>query len=77
MVNIFLIEQVMIGISVHEAPYIKAGNKQILEKGMAFSIEPGIYIPNKFGMRIEDIVVIGVDRPEILNNFTKEIILIK
>jgi len=66
-----------IGFSVHEEPYIKAGNKQILEKGMAFSIEPGIYIPNKFGMRIEDIVVIGVDRPEILNNFTKEIILIK
>jgi len=66
-----------IGISVHEAPYIKAGNKQILERGMAFSIEPGIYIPNKFGMRIEDIVVIGVDGPEVLNNFTKEIILIK
>jgi len=66
-----------IGFSVHEQPYIKAGNKQILEKGMVFSIEPGIYIPNKFGMRIEDIVVIRVDGPEVLNNFTKEIILIK
>jgi len=66
-----------IGISVHEAPYIKAGNKQILERGMAFSIEPGIYIPNLFGMRIEDIVTIGIDGPEVLNNFTKEIILIK
>ncbi len=66
-----------IGISVHEAPYIKTGNKQILERGMAFSIEPGIYIPNKFGMRIEDIVVIGTDGPEVLNNYTKEIILIK
>jgi len=66
-----------IGFSVHEAPYIKTGNKQILERGMAFSIEPGIYIPNKFGMRIEDIVVIGADGPEVLNNFTKEIILIK
>ena len=65
-----------IGISVHEAPYIKTGNKQILEKGMAFSIEPGIYMQNKFGIRIEDIVVIGVDGSEVLNNFTKEIIVI-
>jgi len=66
-----------IGISVHEAPYIRTGNKQILEKGMAFSVEPGIYMQNKFGMRIEDIVVIGDDGPEVLNKFTKEIIVIK
>jgi Xaa-Pro aminopeptidase len=66
-----------IGISVHEAPYIKTGNKQILERGMAFSVEPGIYMQNKFGIRIEDIVVIGADGPEVLNNFTKEIIVIK
>ncbi|MBA7523027.1 putative dipeptidase PepE [subsurface metagenome] len=66
-----------IGISVHEAPYMKTGNKQILERGMAFSVEPGIYMQNKFGMRIEDIVVIGADGPEILNKFTKEMILIK
>jgi Xaa-Pro aminopeptidase len=66
-----------IGISVHEAPYIRTGNKQILEKGMAFSVEPGIYMQNKFGMRIEDIVVIGEDGPEVLNRFTKEIIVIK
>jgi len=66
-----------IGISVHEAPYIRTGNKQRLEKGMAFSVEPGIYMQNKFGMRIEDIVVIGADGPEVLNNFTKEIIVIK
>jgi len=66
-----------IGISVHEAPYIKTGNKQILERGMAFSVEPGIYMQNKFGMRIEDIVVIRADGPEVLNNFTKEIIVIK
>src|SRR5665648_3092 len=66
-----------IGISVHEAPYIRTGNKQRLEKGMVFSVEPGIYMQNKFGMRIEDIVVIGVDGPEVLNNFTKEIVVIK
>ena len=66
-----------IGITVHEAPYIRTGNKQRLEKGMAFSVEPGIYMQNKFGLRIEDIVVVGADGPEVLNNFTKEIIVIK
>jgi len=65
-----------IGISVHEAPYIRTSNKQILEKGMAFSVEPGIYMQNKFGIRIEDIVVIGTNGPEVLNHFTKEIIII-
>lgn len=47
-----------IGFSVHEAPYIKPNSDQVLEEGMAFSIEPGIYIPDKFGMRVENIVVI-------------------
>jgi len=66
-----------IGISVHEAPYIKPGNKQILERGMAFSVEPGIYLKNRFGIRIEDIVIIGDERADTLNNFSKEIIVIK
>ncbi|MCH4888473.1 aminopeptidase P family protein [Acidaminobacter sp. JC074] len=47
-----------IGFSVHEAPYIKPNNELVLEEGMAFSIEPGIYIAGKFGMRVENIVVI-------------------
>lgn len=67
-----------IGYSVHEAPYIKENNEMVLEPGMAFSIEPGIYIPGEFGMRIEDIVVIDKDgNPEILNNFSRDIIIIK
>ncbi|WP_142413985.1 M24 family metallopeptidase [Hathewaya massiliensis] len=66
-----------IGYSVHEAPYIKENNPLVLEPGMAFSIEPGIYIPGKFGMRIEDIVVIGKDgKPEILNKFTRDIVIV-
>lgn len=65
-----------IGYSVHEAPDIKGSNNRILEKGMAFSIEPGIYIPGKFGMRIEDIVVIGKDGPEIINKSSKELIIV-
>lgn len=66
-----------IGYSVHEAPYIKGGNERKLQKGMAFSIEPGIYISGKFGMRIEDIVVISEKGVEILNKAPKEVVVIK
>jgi Xaa-Pro aminopeptidase len=45
-----------IGLDVHEHPYIVAGNSEPLESGMTFSIEPGIYVAGRFGMRIEDIV---------------------
>jgi Xaa-Pro aminopeptidase len=54
-----------IGLDAHEQPYVVQGNEQIIEAGMAFSIEPGIYFPGRWGMRIEDIVVAvpgGVDR---------------
>ncbi|MGD9620799.1 MAG: M24 family metallopeptidase [Mycolicibacterium sp.] len=48
-----------IGLSVHEEPYIVAGNSLRLEEGMAFSVEPGIYFPGQWGARIEDIVIVG------------------
>ncbi|MDF1596995.1 MAG: Xaa-Pro peptidase family protein [Acidimicrobiia bacterium] len=54
-----------IGLEVHEHPYIVEGNGLLLEPGMSFSIEPGIYLPGQFGVRLEDIVVVtndGVDR---------------
>lgn len=54
-----------IGLDGHEQPYLVDGNDQVVEAGMAFSIEPGIYLPGRWGMRIEDIVVVtenGVDR---------------
>jgi Xaa-Pro aminopeptidase len=47
-----------IGLDVHEEPYILAGNDLPLEPGMAFSVEPGIYLPGRWGARIEDIVVV-------------------
>lgn len=47
-----------IGLALHEAPFIVAGDDTILEEGMTFSIEPGIYLPGQWGMRIEDIVVL-------------------
>ena len=57
-----------IGLDGHEDPYLVRGNVEPLEPGMAFSIEPGIYLPGRFGVRIEDIAVLGPDgRAEPLN----------
>ncbi|MCF8610591.1 Xaa-Pro peptidase family protein [Gordonia sp. HY285] len=57
-----------IGLSVHEEPYIVAGNDDVLREGMAFSIEPGIYVAGEWGARIEDIVVLTADGCEPLNS---------
>ncbi|WP_372997201.1 M24 family metallopeptidase [Lutispora sp.] len=65
-----------IGMAVHEAPYIKHGNKQILETGMCFSVEPGIYIPGKFGMRIEDIVMVDGDKARVFNNSNRDMVIL-
>ncbi|MCJ0892864.1 Xaa-Pro peptidase family protein [Rhodococcus sp. ARC_M5] len=56
-----------IGLSVHEEPYIVAGNDITLTEGMAFSIEPGIYFRGQWGARIEDIVVVTADGCESVN----------
>jgi Xaa-Pro aminopeptidase len=56
-----------IGVEAHEDPYIVEGNAKTLEHGNAFSIEPGIYIPGKWGMRLEDIVVANDAGPDPLN----------
>ncbi|MBF6148593.1 M24 family metallopeptidase [Nocardia nova] len=56
-----------IGLSVHEEPYIVAGNETVLRQGMAFSIEPGIYFGGEWGARIEDIVVVTEEGGEPVN----------
>ena len=56
-----------IGLEEHEDPYIVAGNALPLAPGHAFSVEPGIYLPGRFGARIEDIVVATDDGPRALN----------
>jgi len=57
-----------IGLSVHEEPYIVAGNDMPLTEGMAFSIEPGIYLPGQWGARIEDIVIVTAEGALSVNN---------
>lgn len=59
-----------IGLEVHEEPYIAPGNGLPLRKGMTFSIEPGIYLPGRFGVRIEDIVLVTDSEGKRLNNCT-------
>jgi Xaa-Pro aminopeptidase len=56
-----------IGLQVHEPPYLVAGNTQPLEEGMCFSIEPGIYLAGRFGVRLEVIVTVTADGVELLN----------
>ncbi|MBC3185573.1 aminopeptidase P family protein [Corynebacterium sp. zg-331] len=56
-----------IGLSTHEEPFLMAGNDLVLEEGMAFSIEPGIYLEGEYGARIEDIVVVTTEGCERLN----------
>jgi Xaa-Pro aminopeptidase len=64
-----------IGLEVHEDPYIVAGNQELIEPGMAFSIEPGIY-PGAHGARIEDIVVCGEQGVDRLNNGPRELVVV-
>ena len=65
-----------IGLSVHEEPYIVAGNDIPLEEGMAFSVEPGIYFPGQWGVRIEDIVVVTADGSLSVNNRPHELVVV-
>jgi Xaa-Pro aminopeptidase len=65
-----------IGLSVHEEPYIVNGNRTLLREGMAFSIEPGIYLPGYWGARIEDIVIVTADGAAPVNHRPHELIVV-
>ena len=65
-----------IGIEVHEPPDVGEMNKSAVEPGMIFSIEPGIYLPGKGGVRIEDLVLVTENGVERLNNYTRELQII-
>jgi D-alanyl-D-alanine dipeptidase len=65
-----------IGLEVHEPPWIAAGNQQALETGMTFSVEPGVYLEDKFGVRIEDIVAVTDDGVEHLNRSPRGLLVV-
>jgi Xaa-Pro aminopeptidase len=64
-----------IGIEEHEEPWITADNDDPVAAGMAFSVEPGIYIPGRYGARIEDIVVVTEDGVERVNHRPREVLV--
>jgi Xaa-Pro aminopeptidase len=65
-----------IGLEVHEHPYLVEGNQLPLEPGMTFSIEPGIYLPGRFGVRIEDIVACSETGIDELNQADRSLIVV-
>lgn len=65
-----------IGMEEHEDPYMVAGNTEPLAAGHAYSVEPGIYIPGKWGMRLEDIVVATESGPVALNRADHDLIVV-
>jgi Xaa-Pro aminopeptidase len=62
-----------IGLELHEPPYMVEGDTTVLEPGMTFSVEPGIYLEGRFGIRIEDIVAVTPDGVERLNRSTRDL----
>ncbi|WP_423799298.1 M24 family metallopeptidase [Neobacillus sp. SAB-20_R2A] len=66
-----------LGISIHEYPSIKETNQLVLQEGMVYTIEPGIYVPGVAGVRIEDDVYITADGARALTKFPKELQIIK
>lgn len=66
-----------IGLETHEEPYIMSGNTEPLEVGMTFSVEPGIYLPERHGARIEDIVVCTEDGVERLNRVDRDLAVLE
>jgi Xaa-Pro aminopeptidase len=65
-----------IGLEEHEPPYIVTGNAEPLRPGMAFSVEPGIYLEGRYGARIEDIVVCTEDGPRVLNQAPHDLLVV-
>ncbi len=65
-----------LGLDVHEYPSIVQGSDVILLPGMVFTIEPGVYLPERFGVRIEDDILVTESGAEILTQFTRELIVV-
>lgn len=65
-----------IGLDVHEPPWLREKNPEELKADMAVTVEPGIYVENRFGVRIEDSILVADGSPRVLNKFTKELVTI-
>jgi len=61
------------GVEIHETPYITSTSQTVLEEGMVFSIEPGIYQSGKYGLRLEDIVILRSNGPEVFSELSRDL----
>ncbi|MFJ7344867.1 aminopeptidase P family protein [Streptomyces sp. NPDC101110] len=66
-----------IGVTTHEPPYMIEGEERPLVPGMCFSVEPGVYLPGRFGVRIEDIVTVTEDGGRRLNTTPRELVIVE
>jgi Xaa-Pro aminopeptidase len=62
-----------LGTEIHEPPYISATSSQVLEEGMVFTVEPGIYIPGRFGIRLEEVAVVTAEGCRILSGLSRDL----
>ncbi|MGA8216569.1 MAG: Xaa-Pro peptidase family protein [Candidatus Sulfotelmatobacter sp.] len=65
-----------VGLEIHEAPRVAAGQKEGLKPGMVITIEPGVYFPGKWGVRIEDMVAVGEDGCEVLTPTSRDFLAV-
>src|SRR5262249_50976279 len=65
-----------VGLEIHEAPRVAAGQKEVLQAGMVITIEPGVYFPGKWGVRIEDMVVVTANGCEVLTPTGKDFLAV-
>ena len=65
-----------VGLEIHEAPRVARGQKEVLEAGMVITIEPGVYFPGKWGVRIEDMVAVTVGGCEVLTPTSKDFLAV-
>jgi Xaa-Pro aminopeptidase len=64
-----------VGLEIHEKPSLSPASEDILEEGMVFTLEPGIYLPGKGGVRIEDMVYLDSQGPQVITTLEKEVFL--